>query len=412
MDLLFLCKRQISDWVNEGKTHSEVSSLLLSRFPGVRGLSERNVRRFCRGNRIHYRSRFSDRQLDAEVCIIVRSVGHTYGRKTIQGLLRARGIRVSQSRVSKSLTRVAPAGVTVRQNLASRQLNPVPYQALYYGEKLHVDQNEKLVHFGVTHVLAVDGFSRKIVGLITLPVKNAVSIYNALMRPLLLSEGMWDQVRIDHGTEFCLLAAMQQHLANLVPTQNRLHQHPVMQSSSTNNHRVERLWVEVNQRVNYPVKRILVALEANGSIDLSNEVVKFCVSYTTIRLLEEALLLFIESWNNHRIPGPSGGIPNVLAVSRSNLTTLPMHYVPTTDQAIRLFIDNGGHLTLQSLFGVDPLSDFPQMQLLRERDFQSQYPSTANIFQDILHSNGSIFKDYIQYFIHLTEKFYCFCTGH
>jgi len=40
-------------------------------------------------------------------------------------------------------------------------VNPVPYRANYFGEKLHFDQNEKLVTYGVTHVLAVDGYSRK-----------------------------------------------------------------------------------------------------------------------------------------------------------------------------------------------------------------------------------------------------------
>ena len=30
--------------------------------------------------------------------------------------------------------------------------------AEYVGHKLHVDQNEKMVMFGVTHVMAIDGF--------------------------------------------------------------------------------------------------------------------------------------------------------------------------------------------------------------------------------------------------------------
>ena len=36
-------------------------------------------------------------------------------------------------------------------------MNPVPYVAQCYREELHMDQNEKLGVFGVTHVLAVDG---------------------------------------------------------------------------------------------------------------------------------------------------------------------------------------------------------------------------------------------------------------
>ena len=37
---------------------------------------------------------------------------------------------------------------------------------------LIIDQNEKLIAFGVTHVCAVDGFSGKIVGFISMPVKS------------------------------------------------------------------------------------------------------------------------------------------------------------------------------------------------------------------------------------------------
>ena len=45
------------------------------------------------------------------------------------------------------------------------------------GEKLHLDQNEKLVMFGVTHVAAIDGFSGKIVAFETMPIKNNLILY-------------------------------------------------------------------------------------------------------------------------------------------------------------------------------------------------------------------------------------------
>ena len=68
-----------------------------------------------------------------------------------------------------------------RQGIATL-LNPMPYRADYFGEKLHVDQNEKLAMFGVTHVAGVDGFSSKVVGLVKMPVKNNVAIYEHLYR--------------------------------------------------------------------------------------------------------------------------------------------------------------------------------------------------------------------------------------
>ena len=53
------------------------------------------------------------------------------------------------------------------------------------GHKLHMDQNEKLVMFGVTHVIAVDGYSNKIVANATMPVKNNLAIYEEVYRSVL-----------------------------------------------------------------------------------------------------------------------------------------------------------------------------------------------------------------------------------
>lgn len=58
----------------------------------------------------------------------------------------------------------------------------MPYSAEYMGHKLHTDQNEKLVMFGVTHVLSVDDFSSKIVSQSTMPVKNNLTIYQEVYR--------------------------------------------------------------------------------------------------------------------------------------------------------------------------------------------------------------------------------------
>jgi len=59
------------------------------------------------------------------------------------------------------------------------------------GHKMHLDQNEKLVMFGVTHVIAVDGHSKKIVANATLPVKNNLAIYEEVYRSVLYV--MFDQ---------------------------------------------------------------------------------------------------------------------------------------------------------------------------------------------------------------------------
>lgn len=66
---------------------------------------------------------------------------------------------------------------------------------------------------------------------------------------------------------------------------------------------IERLWVEVNSRVNYPVKKILVEMENAGDINMADDLHKYCVSWFSIKVLTVGAKLFIQSWNSHPIPG-------------------------------------------------------------------------------------------------------------
>lgn len=107
---------------------------------------------------------------------------HNYGRKTIKGLLAADGVRISERRVGKALKRVSFHYHTQRQQNSHAQINPTPYMATYFGQKLHIDQNEKLVMFGCTHICAIDGRSGMIVGFTIMPIKNIILIYDNLFR--------------------------------------------------------------------------------------------------------------------------------------------------------------------------------------------------------------------------------------
>ena len=98
----------------------------------------------------------------------------------MKGHLETKGLKIAESKVSVSLQRVCSSGHVARTKL--NRLIPVRYCANYIGHKHHIDQNEKIVHFGVTHVIARDGYSGKIVGFLTLPVKNNVAIYEAVYR--------------------------------------------------------------------------------------------------------------------------------------------------------------------------------------------------------------------------------------
>ena len=111
------------------------------------------------------------------------------------GFLSSQGFRCAQKRVGASLHRVHPGYHVRRQTGTERQINPIPYQAKYFGEKLHVDQNEKLVMFSLTHICAIDGFSGKIVGFVILPQKNNILIYQHLYRYVFLRNDLVQSCR-------------------------------------------------------------------------------------------------------------------------------------------------------------------------------------------------------------------------
>lgn len=99
------------------------------------------------------------------------------------GYLRQKhNLPVGEVRIGKALSAVSPIYTNRRRRTTRTATNPIPYRADYFGHKLHMDQNEKLVMYGVTHVAAIDGHSRYIVAATTMPVKNNLTIYREVYK--------------------------------------------------------------------------------------------------------------------------------------------------------------------------------------------------------------------------------------
>ena len=80
----------------------------------------------------------------------------------------------------KVSSKSCPTHYQEREQNTAKLLNPVPYQADYFGHKMHLDQNEKLVMYGCTTVLAIDGYSSSVLAVASMLVKNNIEIYHSV----------------------------------------------------------------------------------------------------------------------------------------------------------------------------------------------------------------------------------------
>ena len=120
----------------------------------------------------------------------------------LKGYFSFKGIAISERKLRNTLPSISSQWHLARQQNSHQQTNPHIYIANYFGHKIHLDQNENLVNYGVTYVLARDGYSGKIVGASIMPKKNNEIIYDTVYRTCLLENGIWDEVRVDHGKNF------------------------------------------------------------------------------------------------------------------------------------------------------------------------------------------------------------------
>ena len=190
------------------------------------------------------------------------------------------------------------------------------------------------------------------------------------------------------------------------------------QSLSRHNHRAEHIWPEVDQCVNYPIK-LLLYLENGEEIDMADEVSKFCVSWVTISVMSSAVHTFIEAWNSHCIPGPSGRVPNVLAAQTNRVVHLSSSSIPLSHEILQIReVARGSrsYIHPEASSGRDPIQNHVQLSQLRKRDFSEVFPDMTIVFQDILHGNGLLFYSAMKLFFHLTKQLamllYFFCSMH
>ena len=202
------------------------------------------------------------------------------------------------------------------------------------------------------------------------------------------------------------------------------------------NHLAERHWVEVNTRVNYPIKTALTWMQQNMVIDLDCPVTKYCVSLMSGKLCQVGIQLHVRAWNSHRIPGktyslllsftlstnvyyplvyvctysillgPHRGVPDILAENNNQAARIPagQNIIPTADVAETFYVAAGGHLSPMTLFGSDPLADSPELIQQRQRALEQNIPAPEELFAFTVNGDYAPFAQSLQFMIQTTIR--------
>ncbi|XP_038135443.1 uncharacterized protein LOC119779740 [Cyprinodon tularosa] len=231
-----------------------------------------------------------------------------------------------------------------------------------------------------------------------MPVKNNLSIYENGYRRAVVTYGMWDQVRVDHGTEFYLCLFVQELLAEHRHNRER---RPYIQTTSTKNHTVERIWPEINQRVNDPVKMALVQMVDQEVLDMDDPLMRYCTSNLSCKVSSIGMTRAVQAWNAHRIPGK--GIPNVLAQDGCR-KRVPEDLLPGPSEAAdRYQQEMGNSLTRESLFGTCPFRS-EEERIGAEKQFSVLHPDIAVLFNSTVNRQFREFQESLIDLIDITRR--------
>ncbi|XP_071855243.1 uncharacterized protein [Apostichopus japonicus] len=232
-------------------------------------------------------SSISDDELDQLLREILRVSPHS-GEVVLIGALRGRGIQIQRSRLRQAIRRVDPIGRTLRR---SRTIVRRTYSVAGPNELWHLHGNHKLIRWRFVIHGCVDGYSRLITYLRCATDNRSATVLR-LFQEATQIYGIPSRVRTDMGVE-------NRDVAQFMIETRGPNRRSIITGLSVHNQRIERLWCEVNQRVNSVFRDSFFSLEENGLLDPLDEDDMFSLHFVYLQVINESLREFVLQYNNH-----------------------------------------------------------------------------------------------------------------
>ena len=100
----------------------------------------------------------------------------------------------------------------------------------------------------------------------------------------------------------------------------------------------------------------------------------------------------------------SARIPEVVAQRMCRVHPVNPSLVPSVEDAIQMYTDAGGTITLNSSFGIDPLASSDALINQRETEFTQNNPSFDDIYSDVINGDGSFMAAAVLSFVNITRN--------
>ena len=187
---------------------------------------------------------------------------------------------------------------------------------------------------------------------------------------------------MNYGRKFNLVIFVQQLLSVYRNDDSR---ESCKQTRSTKSYIEQRLWPEVNMKINYPLKCAINHIAENEDLDISDEILTFCFSWVILYSSVDAVNHLLNSWNHYRVPDPVGcvSIENMLGTTR---TAKVIDWLTrTTPEAVKMCEGNGGVLNRNAEFDYDLLIHREDLYQLRETLLKANAPTPTEIFSEVAH---------------------------